>query len=29
LKDKGLQQAKQFSTETYANHIMQVYKSLL
>ncbi len=29
LKDKGLEQAKQFSTETYANHIMQVYKSLL
>jgi glycosyltransferase involved in cell wall biosynthesis len=29
LKDKGLKQAKQFSTETYANQIMQVYKSLL
>jgi glycosyltransferase involved in cell wall biosynthesis len=29
LKDKGLKQAKKFSTETYANHIMQVYKSLL
>ena len=29
LKEKGLKQAKKFSTETYANHIMQVYKTLL
>jgi glycosyltransferase involved in cell wall biosynthesis len=28
LKDKGREQAKKFSTENYANQIIEVYKSL-
>ena len=28
LKDKGREQAKKFSTENYANKIIEVYKSL-